>query len=236
MKIIRLAVAIFVFLQSYAYAGKKALIWDDTETLGTSNSQNENYFFYTDNLGEKEGSYIFNFTYGYNDLTDVAINIPVGYLESYENTYSDMADPFVEVKYRFFDKNGVKFAIKPYLGYPIKKHSEFSEHHISYGITLISQIDLEQFRMYANSSYMVHKDRPLGEYEIFQSLSIEYNFTENFSVISSLYISSYGETEKGGLIGIGYSKGKVEIGLGIGKMFNLENNYSIYSGITFRFF
>ncbi|MEZ0323981.1 MAG: hypothetical protein ABWJ98_06715 [Hydrogenothermaceae bacterium] len=59
-----------------------------------------------------------------------------------------MADPFVEVKYRFSDKNGVKFAIKPFLGFPIKNDSEFSEHYISYGLTLTSQIDLEPFTIY----------------------------------------------------------------------------------------
>lgn len=231
--------AIFLMILSLtinAYAGKKALIWDDTETLGTGNYQNENYFFYKKSVEEKEGSYIFNFTYGGNDKTDLAINIPVGYLKNYENVYSDISDPFVEIKYRFYEKDGLKFAIKPFLGIPVKKDSEFSQHHLSYGITLVSQLDFEKVTFYANSSFMVHKNRLFGQNEFFQSISGEYSINDEFSIISTLFLSSYGNTQTGGLIGIGYSKGKIEIGFGIGKLFNCENDYSIYSGITFRFF
>jgi hypothetical protein len=219
-----------------AFAGKKALIWDDTETLGTGNYQNENYFFYKKSVEEREGSYIFNFTYGYNDKTDLAVNIPFGYLKNYENVYSDISDPFVEIKYRFYQKDGLKFAIKPYVSIPVKKDSEFSEHYLSYGVTLISQFNFEKLTFYANSSFMVHKDRIFGQNEFFQSLSVEYYITDQLSVISTLFLSSYGQTEEGGLIGIGYNKGKIEIGFGIGKIFNSQNDYSIYSGITFRFF
>lgn len=236
MKLLKISIFIILSTVIFAFAGKKALIWDDTETLGKGNSQNENYFFYTKNCSERDGSYIFNFTYGYNDKTDIALNIPVGYLKSYENTYSDMADPFFEVKYRFFESKNINFAIKPFVGIPVKRESSFSERHISYGITLVSQIEFDKITLYANSSYMVHKDRPFGENEIFQSISLEYNFTENFSAISSFYISSYDKTQKGGLVGIGYSWKKVEIGVGVGKIFGSENDYSIYSGITFRFF
>jgi hypothetical protein len=38
------------------------------------------------------------------------------------------------------------------------------------------------------------------------------------------------------LIGVGYSKGKIEIGVGIGKNFIGENDYSFYGGLTYRFF
>lgn len=234
LKIITLALLTF---SSFSFAGKKALIWDDTETLGKGNYQNENYFFYTKrNTFEKEGSYIFNLTYGYNDKTDLALNIPVGYVKNFENTYSDVADPFFEVKYRFFEGENVNFAIKPFIGIPINKDSDFSEHHLSYGITLISQANYDKVNLYANSSYMVHRERLFGKNELFQSISFEYNFSESFSLISSVYISIYDETEEGGLIGIGYNYNKIEIGLGIGKNFRPRNDYSIYAGITFRFF
>ncbi|MGC8942333.1 MAG: hypothetical protein ACP5KF_06700 [Sulfurihydrogenibium sp.] len=229
-------VIIPLLLSTNAFAGKKALIWDDTETLGTGNSQNENYFFYKKSVDERDGSYIFNFTYGANDKTDIAINIPFGYVKNYENVYSDISDPSLEVKYRFFEKDGLKFAIKPFLGLPLKKDSEFSERHFSYGITLVSQLDFEKFNFYANTSYMVHKDRIIGQNEFFQSLSVEYFINQEFSVISTVFFSSYEESEKGGLIGFGYSKGKVEFSFGIGKIFKPQNDYSIYSGITFRFF
>jgi len=226
-----------LIIPSFAFAGKKALIWDDAETLGTGNSQNENYFFYTKNTEDREGSYIFNFTYGYNDKTDIALNIPFGYLKNYENTYSDISDPFVEVKYRFFERENLKFAIKPFLGIPVKRDSDFSERHLSYGITLISQLEVDKFTFYANSSFMVHKDRIVGQNEIFQSISGEYNINDNFSVITSFYLSNYSsQTEKGGLIGVGYSKGKIEIGIGIGENFTGENDYSFYGGLTYRFF
>ncbi|WP_028949998.1 transporter [Sulfurihydrogenibium subterraneum] len=227
---------VILTLSINAFAGKKALIWDDTETLGTGNYQNENYFFYKKHTDESDGSYIFNFTYGYNDKTDLALNIPFGYLKNYENAYSDISDPFVEVKYRFFEKDGLKFAIKPFLGIPVKKDSDFSEHHLSYGITLVSQADFERLTFYANTSFMVHKNRISGQNEFFQSISAEYYLTDALSVITTFYLSSYDKTEKGGLIGIGYSKGKVEIGIGLGKIFNPDNNYSFYGGITFKFF
>lgn len=236
MKKIIVASLVVLTLVTSSFAGKKALIWDDTETLGTGNYQNENYFFYKKYTDETDGSYIFNFTYGYNDKTDIALNVPFGYLKNYENAYSDISDPFVEVKYRFYEKNGLKFAIKPFLGIPVKKDSDFSEGHLSYGITLVSQADFEKLTFYANSSFMVHKDRILGQNEFFQSISAEYSLIDNLSVITTFFLSSYDKTEKGGLVGIGYSKGRVEIGVGIGKVFNQNNDYSFYGGITFKFF
>jgi len=227
--------AVFIF-STNAFAGKKALIYDDTETLGTGNYQNENYLFYKKDIEESDGSYIFNFTYGWNDKTDLAINIPFGYLKNYENTYSDISDPSIEIKYKFFEKDNLKFAIKPFLGIPVKKDSDFSEGHFQYGITLVSQYEIEKWSFYANTSFMIHKGRLMGENEFFQSLSAEYNINDNFSVIGTLYLSSYGETKKGGIIGFGYSFSKFEMGLGIGKVFNPENNYSIYAGFTIKFF
>lgn len=83
---------------------------------------------------------------------------------------------------------------------------------------------------------MIHKNRISGENEFFQSISTEYSITDNFSVIGSLYLSSYGETKKGGVIGFGYSIDKIDIVFGIGKRFDSKNDYSIYSGITIRFY
>ncbi len=219
-----------------SFAGKNALIWDDAETAGKGNYQVENYLFYTKDKEEKEASYIFNLTFGYNDNTDLAINIPFGYLKTYENTYSDVSDPFFELKHRFYDKENLKFSIKPFISIPVKKESEFSEKEISYGITLTGQLKKEKFSFYSNSSFMIHKNRITGENEFFQSISTEYRIKDNFSVIGSLYLSSYGETKKGGLVGFAYSRGKVEIGLGIGRRFDSKNDFSIYSGISVNFY
>ncbi len=220
----------------YSFAGKKALIWDDTETVGKGNYQVENYFFYTKDVEEKEGSYIFNFTFGYNDKTDLAVNIPFGYLKTYENTYSDISDPFFEIKYRFYEKDNLKFSIKPFISIPVKKESKFSCKEISYGLTLTGQLKEGKFSFYSNTSFMVHQNRISGENEFFQSISTEYSIKDNFSVIGSLYLSSYGETKKGGVIGFGYFLGKMEIGFGIGKRFDSKNDFSIYSGITVKFY
>ena len=235
----------FVFLfmtamiPSFAFAGKKALIWDDAETVGKSNLQVENYFTYTKNKEEKEGEYVFNFTYGYNDKTDLAINVPFGfkYLNSDKDEKFDIADPFVEIKYRFFEKENIKFSLKPFLGIPVSKNSGFSEKNISYGVTLTSQIDLDKLAFYTNSTFTVHENTLSDKNEFFQSVSGEYKINENLSAVLSFYLSNYqSETEKGGLIGIGYSIGKLEIGIGIGKKFTNENNFEFYSGLTLRFY
>ncbi|MDM7274127.1 hypothetical protein [Sulfurihydrogenibium azorense] len=121
MKKITVASLVVLTLVTSSFAGKKALIWDDTETLGTGNYQNENYFFYKKYTDETDGSYIFNFTYGYNDKTDIALNVPFGYLKNYENAYSDISDPFVEVKYRFYEKKWIKICNKAFFRYSCKE-------------------------------------------------------------------------------------------------------------------
>ncbi|GAB6071867.1 hypothetical protein JCM14244_02440 [Venenivibrio stagnispumantis] len=234
-KAIILAFGTVSILSTQAFAGKKVLIYDDTETLGTGNYQNENYLIYKKDIEESEGNYTFNFTYGWNDKTDLAINIPFEYLKNYEDVHSDISDPSIEIKYRFFEKDNLKFAMKPFLGIPVKKDSDFSEGHFQYGITLVSQYEIEKWSFYANTSFVIHKEK-LNENEFFQSFSAEYNISDNFSLIGTLYLSSYDETEKGGIIGFGYSFSKFEMGLGIGKVFNPENNYSIYAGFTIKFF
>lgn len=44
MKKITVASLVVLTLVTSSFAGKKALIWDDTETLGTGNYQNETTF------------------------------------------------------------------------------------------------------------------------------------------------------------------------------------------------
>ncbi|MFN3869877.1 MAG: transporter [Aquificaceae bacterium] len=234
MKRLFLLFSLFPF--SLTFAGKKALYWDDTETLGKGRYQIENYFFYTKTKEDSKGSYIFNFTYGLKPKVDIAVNVPFGYLKAYGNTYSDMEDPSFELKYKFYERKDLSFAIKPFISVPVNKNSRFSEGNISYGLTLVSQVDHDKITFYSNSSYMVHKNRPIGEREFFQSLSLEYAITNEFSFISSFYLSAYKKTERGGVFGIGYSKGKVEVGVGVGKTFTSKNRYNLYGGLTYRFF
>ncbi len=215
-----------------SFAGKKSLYWDDTETLGEGRYQVENYLFYTKTKEDSRGSYIFNFTYGLKSKVDIAVNVPFGYLKAYGNTYSDMEDLSFELKYKFYEKKDLSFAVKPFISLPFNKNSRFSEGEISYGLTFVSQVDHNKVIFYSNSSYMVH----IGEKEFFQSLSLEYAITEEFSLISSLYLSEYKKREMGGVFGIGYSKGKVEVGVGLGKSFTSKNRYNLYGGLTYRFF
>lgn len=146
-----------------------------------------------------------------------------------------MADPFFEVKYRFYEKENLKFAIKPFVAIPVRSESNFSERHLSYAITLVSQFEKGNFTFYGNTTYMVHREK-LEEDEIFQSLSLDYAIKENFNVVTTLYLSRYDGWKKGGLIGIAYNTRKTEMAVGIGKLFRQDNNYSIFAGITFRFF
>lgn len=96
----------FLFVP-YAFAGKKALYFDDAETVGKGKYQVENYLSYIKNKEGTESSYIFNFTYGLGEKTDAALNIPIGYLRTHGNV----------------SKNQVSFAIKPYIGIPVKKEA-----------------------------------------------------------------------------------------------------------------
>ena len=233
----RVLIVLFPFLLvSYAFAGKKVLYFDDAETVGKGKYQMENYLSYLRNKRDAEGSYIFNFTYGLGERTDAALNIPIGYLRSHGNINFDISDPSFEIKHKFYEKEKASLAIKPYISIPVKKESPFSEGRITYGITLISQWEGDKFTLYSNSSYMVHGNNPLKDGEFFQSLSLEYPIRESLSLISTVYLSFNDRREFGAIAGIGYSKGNIEIGLGVGKNFHSSNVFSVYGGLTYKFF
>lgn len=80
---------------------------------------------------------------------------------------------------------------------------------------------------YSNSSYIVHGDRPLKDKEFFQSLSLEYSIREDLSIISTVYVSFNDKRESGTIVGIGYSKDNIEMGLGVGKIFSSSNVFSL---------
>lgn len=232
------AVFVLLFMFNVSFGGKKALIWDDTDTMGTGHTQNENYFFYTKDISQRDGSYVLNITYGLNDLGDLAVNVPFGYMRIVETTYTDFADPSIEYKHRFYDNGNLKFALKPVVAIPVKPDSPHSEGRVSYGLTLITQYNSpdQRYKFFANTQYTVHRDRPFGNYELFQSVSAEYYFTQNLSVISTFYVVSYENLRSGFLVGVGYTGNRFEIGVGIGRNFSSQNDYSFYGGLTFRLF
>jgi len=191
---------------------------------------------------------------GLLDTLDIVFGIPYqwnrteedGAIVSDEDGLSDIG---VELKWRFFEQNGLSFALKP--GFTIPSGDEekgLGTGKAGYGITFIATKEIAPFTFhmnlgYAHNEYKLEADQESSEKDLWHiSLAGVYKVSDNLQVVANIGIERNPDKESGtdpsfALIGLIYSITPdldVDLGFKAG-LSGTETDAALLTGLTMRF-
>jgi hypothetical protein len=248
---------------SYGFAAHP-LITDDTGTQGKGKFQVEvnSEFNYdrekeegvtTKETGGEIGTIL---SYGILDNIDIVVGIPFQWFRVKEdndlttkNKESGISDLSLEVKWRFYEKEGLSFALKPGIIFPTGNEKKgLGNGRPSYGLTFITSKEIGPWTFHFNLGYMrneykLREDKEANRKEIWHvSCASEVEVVKNLKLVGNIGMERNPEKTSrkhpafilGGLI---YSISEnMDIDFGIkGGLNKPETDFTILSGIAFRF-
>lgn len=253
---------LMMFMYSTAAFAAHPLITDDTGTQGKGKFQVEvnSEFNYdrekeegvtTKETGGEIGTILF---YGIRDNIDIVLGMPFQWLKIKEDgeltsRESGISDLSLEVKWRFYEKDGLGFALKPGITFPTGNEKKgLGNGRPFYGLTFITTKELGPWAFHFNLGYMrneykLREDREANRKDIWHvSLASEVEVVKNLKLVGNIGIERNPEKAStkhpafilGGLI---YSMSEnVDIDFGVkGGLNKPETDFTILAGIAFRF-
>lgn len=193
-------------------------------------------------------------SYGITDNTDVVIGLPYhwskvkedGDMTSDEDGISDMS---LEVKWRFFEGDGLSLALKPGFTLPTGDEEKgLGNGRASYGLNFITTEEIKPWAFhlnvaYTHNEYKLEEDRDANRKDIWQvSLATEVEVAKNLRLVANTGMERNADKESnthpafvlGGLI---YSLSEdFDIDAGVKAGLNKpETDYTLLAGIARRF-
>jgi hypothetical protein len=228
------------------------LITDDTGTQGKGRFQIEVNGGYGQNKDDgvttKTTQISTVLTYGFSDPIDIIVGLPYGRTREEdlsETTKGDgISDMFFEVKWRFFEKEGLSFALKPGFTLPTGNYEkELGAGRATYHFFFIATKGMKPWAFHLNVGYIRNENRldenknlfhasiastldVIKDLKVVGDVGVERNTDRNLNVPDAFIL--------GGLI---YSMSKnFDVDLGVkGGLTKPAEDYSILAGITWRF-
>jgi len=238
------------------------LITDDTGTQGKGKFQIELNSEFTfdketaDGVTTKEagGEVATIISYGLTDNADLVIGFPYqwtktredGELTSDEDGIGDMS---LEVKWRFFEKDGLGFALKPALSLPTGDEEKgLGNGKASYGLMLITTKELGPWAFHLNIGYMrnefkLEEDKEANRKDIWHaSLASAVEVVKNLQAVANFGIETNPDRESnthpafilGGVIYSITENLDIDAGLKAG-LNKPETDLTFLAGIAFKF-
>lgn len=181
------------------------LVTDDTGTQGKGKFQMEVSGEYARDKSseggvttkETAGEVGFIFSYGVADSTDVVLGMPYQRFQVKEDGLTTareagLSDMTVEVKHRFYEKNGLSFAIKPAVSLPAGDEEKgLGTGEPGYGVTFIATKEAGHWAFhfnagYTRSEYKLQADEDANRNDIWHvSLASEYGATEDLTLVAN---------------------------------------------------
>jgi hypothetical protein len=237
--------------------GSHPLITDDAETQGQGKFQVEVNAQYdldreaVDGVSVKEkGAQIATIlSYGLTDTADLVLSLPYqwGRIKEDDATIYDekgFADATFEVKWRFFEKDGLMLALKPGVIVPTGNESRgLGSGRIGYQAYLIGTKMAEPWEFHANLGYIGNENKADEERHIWHaSLAAEYELFEHLELVANIGVERNRDKRGSGnpaflLGGIEYEIAE-SFSLGLGVKYGLtaaETDWSFLAGVAFRF-
>jgi hypothetical protein len=238
------------------------LITDDTGTQGKGRFLLEvNSEFIYDKESEegvttKEtgGEIATLFSYGITDSIDIVLGLPYQWFKmkvdrevvSKEAGFSDSS---VELKWRFFEKDGLSFALKPGIIFPTGNEEKgLGNGRLSFALTSITTLEIDSWTIdlnlgYGRNEYDLQEDIDANRKDIWHvSLAGEIEVIKDLKAVANVGIERNSEKESNRhpafiLGGIIYSiLENFDIDFGIKRGLNKpETDYAILAGIALRF-
>ena len=238
---------------SEAYAAHP-LITDDTGTQGKGNAQFEFVGEYenANKDGVKTDSLVVPtvpvFSYGLTDDTDVVLGLSYMHVRTnnagHTTTSDGLSDSCVELKWRFYDKDGLSFALKPGITLPTGSDQKgLGSGRMTYHLFFITTKEVKPWAVHLNLGYIRNENtlderRNLwhaslaGVLEVAKDLKAVANIGIQRNMVRDLNTNS--AFCLGGLI---YSISKsVDLDIGLKRGLNHPGtDYSVLAGMTWRF-
>lgn len=230
------------------------LITEDTGVQGKVKTEIEVGTEYAreaeDGTTQKTSSMTTTISYGLNGSMDLIIGIPYQSIrtKTADSTTDEdgIADTVVELKWRFFEKEGLSLALKPSIALPTgNKRRGLGNGRTAYGLYFITTKEMEPLTLHFNLQYKRNENRkePKDRLDLWHvSLASELKIAEKLRFVANIGMDKNTNTASnvdpafmlGGLV---YSISE-NLDIDVGYRHGLNKpatDYSALAGITFRF-
>jgi hypothetical protein len=253
-KLVIVWIPVFVMslgIGSVSYASHP-LITDDTGTQGKGRFQLEINGGYGQNKDDgvttKTTQISTVLTYGLSDPIDIIVGLPYGRTKEEDlsiTTKGDgILDMFFEMKWRFYEKDGLSFALKPGFTLPTGNYKkELGAGRATYHLFFIGTKEMKPWAFHLNLGYIRNENRldenrnlfhasvastvdVIKDLKIVGDVGIERNTDRNLNVPNAFVL--------GGLIYSVLEDFDVDLGVK-GGLTKPAEDYSVLAGITWRF-
>jgi hypothetical protein len=228
------------------------LITDDTGTQGKGKFQ----FEFSGEYGrENEDSVIEDatviaavLTYGINDQIDVSIGIPYRYdirrEESGTTAENGISDTALALKWRFYEKEGLSFALKPVVTLPTGNDERcLGAGRVTYSMFFITTKELEPWAIHLNLGYIRNENKVEEREDLWHaSLAGEVKIAKELKIVANIGMErnpdKCSDSDQAFILGgIIYSvRENIDVDFGLKSRLNkLDTGYSALAGMTLRF-
>lgn len=171
------------------------LITDDTGTQGSGKFQLELNGEYgvekESGTTEKAFEVAPTLSYGVTDKIDLVLSIPYQYIKIEDGgsfKESGVSDASLEVKYRFFDEDGLSFAIKPGISLPTGDENKgLGTGKVGYSAYFITTKEIKPLYLHLNIGYIRNENKFDERKNIWHaSIAGEFEATEKFKLVANI--------------------------------------------------
>lgn len=239
------AVLMLGILSAPVYAAHP-LITDDTGTQGKGKFQIEVNAEHANDNGNTETALGATLFAGLTDTIDIVLGTPYLFLREKDETgqwnrENGISDISLAVKWRFYEHEGLSFALKPGVTLPTgDKDNGIGDGKLSYSLFLITKKELEPFTLHLNLGYVANRSELRNIFHY--SLAAEYAATKNIKLVGNIGWETNPDRESnthplfalGGVIYKVTDSFDIDFGAKTG-LNKAEADYTLLAGLTFRF-
>jgi hypothetical protein len=258
VKILTVACAVLFALAGTTYAAHP-LITDDTGTQGKGKGQLEIIGEYghdkEDGVTTKslEAPTIPFLSYGITDIMDLVLGLPYQRVKTEEggasSTVRGISDASIELKWRFYEKDGLSFAVKPGLSLPTGDENKgLGNGKASYHAFLITTKDMAPWAFHFNvgyirNEYKLQADEDVNRKDLWHvSLASQVEVAKDLKAVANIGMErnpdKTSDTNPAFMLGgfIYTVTNSLDVDFGVKSGLNKpEMDYSYLAGITWRF-
>jgi hypothetical protein len=248
----RLALCMYMFLPATAWASHP-LVTDDAGTQGQGHFQLEVNGQYDHDkesgVTTTGGQTAAGLTYGITDTIDLAVGIPYLWIKEksdlMDSSESGLSDTTLDIKVRFYEKDGLSFAAKPGLSFPTGDDDKgLGAGKMGYHLYMIGTKETGPWTFLANLGYIRNETSVDTDEKNIWHVSVATICTLNDHWKIAANIVAERNTDKDGdndpvaaVVGGIYSPTKnIDLDLGVKRgITSSATDWSLLAGATFRF-
>jgi hypothetical protein len=221
------------------------LISDDPGTTGTGKFNIEANAEYANDNGDSETQLAATLSAGIRENIDLVVSVPYLFTRIDEGTEIQKEDGFsditVEVKWKFYERDGISFAVKPGIILPTGEEDKgLGDGKGAYSLHFLAAKELDPVTLYLDLGYIKNRKelRDIWHY----SLAAEYAISKPLTLVANIGGETNPERESnvhplfliGGLIYTINENISIDFGLKTG-LNKAEADYTVLAGIILDF-